>query len=165
MYIQTGSVEIFFQARRSVARLVETLRLPQHFGARAGNEKKPVEVAGYFWSVPAPQHAELDKLQASPTLPAPRFSLFPQTKTPPTTTRKIISRRREFEASSISISSQQLNSQIQPSLTTRSAHRKKVLGSSDDTFSSVFFSFPFRFHTHPRWPPRLVSILERPTAV
>lgn len=80
-YIQTGSVEIFFQARRSVARLVETLRLPQHFGARAGNEKKPVEVAGYFWSVPAPQHAELDKLQASPALPAPRFSLFPQTKT------------------------------------------------------------------------------------
>lgn len=70
-YIQTCSVEIFFQARRSVARLVETLRLPQHFGARAGNEKKPVEVAGYFWSVPAPQHAELDKLQASPTLPAP----------------------------------------------------------------------------------------------
>lgn len=45
--------------------------LPQHSVARAGKEKKPIEVAGYFGFLPAPQHSELLSCQLH--LPYQRF--------------------------------------------------------------------------------------------
>lgn len=44
---------------------------PSILAARAGNEKKPVEVAGYFWFLSRPRSAWNIKLPASPASPPP----------------------------------------------------------------------------------------------
>lgn len=148
------NVEIsFLGQKRNATRLVETRRLPQHFGARAGSRKKPIEVAGYFWFLPAPQRFGTIKLQTSPVSPALRFSLLPQ-HTPPhcNPNNNLIRRSHPQASSSIFFPPIPAVGRISTQAHTRSAHRIEGARSRAD-FSFLFIS-QLDFCTHSQNGPR-----------